>query len=146
MQLVFEDSLTDTLDAVNQVFFYGQPLLYAQREQAASWIAGRVGQKDAYHVLPAPTERDMSEGIVLFTGERFNSRASTAHILGEEAYRALRLLGSRQPEVIETQQRVRARLARVSRPICCPPRLQRYVLLRKVHRRADAQPGIRRAA
>lgn len=106
MKLVFDDSLTETLDAVNQVFFYGQPLLYAQREQAAGWIASRVGQKDAYNVLPAPTERDMSEGVVLFTGERFNSRASTAHILGEEACRALRLLGSRQPEVIETQQRV----------------------------------------
>ena len=44
MKLVFEDSLTDTLDAVNQVFFYGQPLLYAQREQAASWIASRVNK------------------------------------------------------------------------------------------------------
>lgn len=104
MKLIYEDSLSDTLDAVNQVFFYGQPLLYAQREQAAGWIAGRIGQKGSYRGLPAPTPRDFSERAVLFTGERTDSNAGTAHILGEEACRALSLLGSRQPEVIEKQQ------------------------------------------
>ena len=106
MKLVFEDSLAETLDAVNQVFFYGQPLLYAQREQAAGWIASRVGQKGSYRGLPAPTARDIKERAVLFTGERTDSNVGTAHILGEEACRALHLLGSRHAEVIETQHKV----------------------------------------
>ncbi len=118
MKLVYEDSLAATLDALNQVFFYGQPLLYAQREQAAEWIAGRIGQPSSYWGLPAPTARDFAEGAALFTGERTNSRAGTAHILGEEACRALHLLGSRQAQVVEAQHRMqsqwRARLEQSS--------------------------------
>ena len=114
MNLVYENSLNDTLDALNQAFFYGQPLLYEQREQVAAWIAGRVGRPGTYAGLPAPTPHDFDEGARMFTGERVHSRAATAHILGEEACRALSLLGSRRPEVEAAWQRaslgMRARL------------------------------------
>jgi hypothetical protein len=129
MNLVYENSLNNTLDAINQAFFYGQPLLYEQREQAAAWIATRVGQSGSYAGLPAPTPQDRSEGVRLFTGERLHSGAATAHILGEEACRALRLLGSRRPEVQAAWQRasqgMRARLQtaaqdeRYSGGYCC---------------------------
>jgi len=41
----------------------------------------------------APTEKDCAERIRLFTGERVVSGAGAAHVLGEEACRALLLLG-----------------------------------------------------
>jgi hypothetical protein len=46
----------------------------------------------------APTEQDFVEARV-FTGETIASRAATGHILGEEAIRALQLLGVKIPDV-----------------------------------------------
>lgn len=40
----------------------------------------------------APTEADFEKGVTLFTGETVRTRAGMAHILGEEACRALILL------------------------------------------------------
>ncbi len=47
--------------------------------------------------MPAPTEHDFSTGDAEFTGEKVRSRAATAHILGEEACRALILLRAKAP-------------------------------------------------
>ncbi len=93
MSLVRPDSLAATLDAVNQAFFFGRRLSEANRREAAAWIASRQGLPGAYHGMFAPTERDRRESIRLFTGESVATRAATAHILGEEACRALILLG-----------------------------------------------------
>ena len=57
--------------------------------------------------MPAPTEHDFATGVAVFTGERVRSGAATAHILGEEACRAVILLRVRLPEV-------RAALARAT--------------------------------
>ena len=99
MELVYSDSLGDTLDALNEAFFAGRRLTRSQRDQAAWWIAARQGQGRAYAGMPAPTEHDFAGGIAVFTGERVRSGAGTAHILGEEACRALILLRAPVPEV-----------------------------------------------
>jgi len=89
MNIVNQDSLSLTLDAVNEAFFYNEPLTRLQKEQVAEWIAGRQGKPGSYANMFAPTEFDLKEGARLFTGERVQSGAATRHILGEEACRVL---------------------------------------------------------
>jgi hypothetical protein len=103
---VSRGSLAATLDAVNEAFFYQRRLSASERTQAATWIASRQGMPDSYRgVMFAPTERDFREGIRLFTGETVRTRAGTAHILGEEACRALILLDARSSGVREALAR-----------------------------------------
>ncbi len=90
--IVNHDSLSLTLDTVNEAFFSQQPLTQLQKEQVAEWIASRQGKPGSYANMFAPTKFDFNEGARLFTGERVQSRAATSHILGEEACRALILL------------------------------------------------------
>lgn len=92
MRLVYPSSLAKTLDAVNQVFFTGQKLTKADRLEVARFIASRHGLKGSYANMFAPTEKDRERGIQLFTGEKMTSVGGSAHILGEEACRALHLL------------------------------------------------------
>lgn len=102
MAIVNPKSLAATVDAINEAFFFGRKLPAAERGEAARWIAGRVGMKKgerfcagSYRGMFAPTPEDFAGGIRLFTGERMPSRAGTAHILGQEACRAMILLDSR---------------------------------------------------
>jgi hypothetical protein len=92
MNIVNKSSLAATLDRINEALFYDRPLLKAQRQEAAEWIASRQGLKGSYRGLFAPTTSDYKQGAKVFTGERVNSGAATGHILGEEASRALLLL------------------------------------------------------
>lgn len=92
MKMLNTQSLAVTLDAVNSAIFYGQAISKAQREQVAKWIASRQGAKGAYANMFAPTKRDFDQGARLFTGEKIRSHAGVAHILGQEACRALMLL------------------------------------------------------
>jgi len=98
MQLVKEGSLALTLDAVNEALFVGRLVPRAARVEAATWIARRQGLPGSYASMFAPTEQDFIEARV-FTGETIASRAATGHILGEEAIRALQLLGVKTSEV-----------------------------------------------
>jgi len=96
--LINRASLSQTVDAINDAYFYGRTLAAAERGQAAQWIAERQGLDWAYGDTFAGFPAERSKGIVLFTGERIAS-ASARHILGEEASRALRLLCMRDRSV-----------------------------------------------
>jgi hypothetical protein len=85
------------LDAVNDALLHGATIPKKSRLEAAKWIAARQGLPGAYAGLFAPTEKDFRKGIRLFTGEKLGTRAGIAHILGEEAARALILLGTPHP-------------------------------------------------
>jgi hypothetical protein len=98
MRSVNEGSLALTLDAVNEAVFIGRRISRPVRVQAATWIAGRQGMPGSYADMFAPTQQDFA-GARLFTGETIASRAATGHILGEEAIRALQLLGVKTPGV-----------------------------------------------
>lgn len=93
MGLVNSESLGATLDAVNEALFFGQRLTKPDRAEVATWLASRQGLPRSYAGMVAPMERDYAEGVRVFTGEKIRSGAATGHILGEEALRALRLLG-----------------------------------------------------
>jgi hypothetical protein len=92
--LIQSASLSQTVDAVNAAVFDRQPLAVSQRKQVARWIASRQGLPGAYAETFAGFAAERDKGIVVFTGERITS-ASARHIVGEEACRALRLLGVR---------------------------------------------------
>ncbi|HEY3414965.1 MAG TPA: hypothetical protein VGM51_18175 [Armatimonadota bacterium] len=92
MSIVNPESLAATLDALNEALFEGRALSDKDRHDAAVWIACRQGLAGAYRGMPAPTAEDFAKGAKLFTGEAIRSRVGTAHILGEEACRALMLL------------------------------------------------------
>ena len=92
MSLVDTRSLAATVDAVHESLFFGRKLTKAQRKTAATWIAGRQGLPGSYASMFAPTERDRETGVRLFTGKSIGGGGGAAHILGEEACRALILL------------------------------------------------------
>jgi hypothetical protein len=99
MKIVNNNSLSQTLDVLNEIFFYEKSLLKTDKEQVAKWIAGRQGKKGSYASMFAPTERDFINSVKLFTGEKVSSYAAIGHILGEEASRALVILKSKDTEV-----------------------------------------------
>jgi hypothetical protein len=103
--IISPDSLAETIDALNDAFFYRRHLSKAERERVAKWIADRQGKPGAYADMFAPTKLDYERGIVLFTGERLNTQAGTGHILGEESCRALILLDAHATGVREALKR-----------------------------------------
>ncbi len=101
MRIIKTASLAETLDALNDAFFFERPVPKAEREKVAKWIAKRQGLPGAYAGMFAPTAKDFSKGVRLFTGERVASRAAAGHVLGEEACRALIKLNVRDKDVKE---------------------------------------------
>ncbi len=99
MGILVTDSLGATVDAVADAFFFGRKLDKTERESVAGWIAGRQGAERAYCGLFAPTKLDFETGFRVFTGERIASGAGTSHIIGEEAMRAMMLLGVRGKQI-----------------------------------------------
>ena len=87
------ESLAETLDAVNDAFFYERVLAESKRREVARWIAEMRGKPGSYAGMFTPTSIDRSNGVKVFTGEMVRSGAGIGHILGEEACRALILLG-----------------------------------------------------
>jgi hypothetical protein len=105
MGLVNTQSLNATLDAIDEAFFTGRRLSKADRVEAARWIAGRQGLPGSYQGMFAPTTRDFERGFQAFTGDRMRTRGGTAHVLSEEAARALMLLDVDEAAVREALRR-----------------------------------------
>jgi len=93
MVTINTESLAETLDDVNDAFFYERVLTESKRKEVAKWIAELRGKLGSYAGMFAPTSIDRSNGVKVFTGEMVRSSAAIAHVLGEEACRALILLG-----------------------------------------------------
>ena len=108
MKLVDPTSLGVTLDRLNEALFFGRKIAKADKEEAARWLAARQGLPGSYAGMFGVTEKDAAEGATVFTGEKVRSGAATRHILGEEAARALALLGVRSADVREAMERARA--------------------------------------
>jgi hypothetical protein len=99
MSLVHAASLAATVDAVGEALFFDLSTTKSDRIEAARWIAARQGLPRAYAGMFAPTDADFRNGLRLFTGETITTRAGVGHMLGEEACRALLLLGGRDAAV-----------------------------------------------
>ena len=96
--LVRQESLSQTLDAVEELAFENRTLSLDVRRFVARWIAARQGLPQAKSGTFAGFPSELRDGVVVFTGERF-TRASARHVLGEEACRVLRWLDVHEPEV-----------------------------------------------
>ena len=108
MVIVNTKSLAATLDSLNDAFFFEKRLSSGERTKAAQWIASRQGLAGSYRGMFAPTRGDFRQGIRVFTGEIVKSGAATAHILGEEACRAVILLGVADPGIGSALKRASA--------------------------------------
>ncbi len=95
------DSLMNTVDHINEQFLTGKRISPQEGLEAARWISTRQGKKGAYRTLYAPTQTDFGRGIHNFPGEKLTS-ASARHVLGQEAARAVWLLGSQDPIIKAT--------------------------------------------
>jgi hypothetical protein len=98
MIILDSTSLMKTVDNINDMYLQGDAITSDAGLEAARWIASQQGGKGSYRGMFAPTQLDFEQGIHLFTGEKL-AYASARHILGEEAARAVWLLG-RQDDVV----------------------------------------------
>jgi len=96
MTILNRQSVCETVDRVNAAVFFGKAVAKVDRQATAEFLASRIGQGGSYCGLPAPTPRDFTQPVRVFTGEAITSRAAKAHILGEEACRAMLLLQPRK--------------------------------------------------
>lgn len=76
MNITDANSLSVTLDRLNEAFFLGKCLPTSARAQAAKWLASRQGLPGSYAGMFAPTEKDIQRGIQVFIGEKVTSRAA----------------------------------------------------------------------
>ncbi|MCD4655998.1 MAG: hypothetical protein K8S87_00495 [Planctomycetes bacterium] len=101
MKLLHENSLALTVNAVNDIFKFGEKVSASEKKKTAEFIASRQGLKYSYAGTFAPTTKDLREGALLYTGERIKTGAATMHILGEESIRALCKLGVKNKKVAD---------------------------------------------
>jgi hypothetical protein len=104
MTILDSTSLMKTVDNINERFLFGEAISQEEGLEASRWIATRQGEKGHYRSLFAPTPSDFEHGIRLFTGEKLVC-ASARHIMGQEAARAVWLLGMADPAVQKAYQR-----------------------------------------
>jgi hypothetical protein len=104
-KILSEESLIETLDQLNEAFFFGNPIPVKDALAAARWLAGRQGLPGSYCGMFAMTEVDKSADFHLFTGEAVTSRAAARHILGEECSRNLLILNAPVENIQQAWQR-----------------------------------------
>jgi len=105
MGIVNEASLADTLNRLNEAFFYAQEIAVEEKTACARWLASRQGLHGSYAGMFAPTEDDTRRAIRLFPGETVASRAAARHVLAEETSRAILLLGINEANITQAWHR-----------------------------------------
>ncbi|RPI18951.1 MAG: hypothetical protein EHM58_03585 [Ignavibacteriae bacterium] len=111
MNIINPQSLSITLDNINEIYFYGKKISSSDKEKAAKWIASRQGLHGSYWGMFAPTDFDYKNGHILFTGEKITSGAGISHFSGEEACRALALLNGKHKSITEALDKAQAGLS-----------------------------------
>lgn len=101
MQIQDDLCLVDTLDTINETFFFNRPLSQRQRKEISHQIArlqGRSPHPSSFTGF-ALKDHEQRHGIRLFTGEKLRTQHPAVDILGVEACRALLLLGVDSDEI-----------------------------------------------
>jgi hypothetical protein len=101
MKLLNKTSLAQTIDNVNEAFFYGMKISKKDAGDVISWISSQQGTAYSYAGSFGVTAKDMKGKVYTFTGEQLTSPASMRHIIAEEASRVLiqlsKLTGKKVP-------------------------------------------------
>jgi len=92
MDYLETSSLSQTIDNISEALLFGFDINRGEKEKIANFLLDRHLAPGAYAGLFAPTESDMKQDLVLFTGEKIKSNAGRRHIMGEEASRILHKL------------------------------------------------------
>ncbi len=100
-----ENSLTETVDYLNDSFFWGKEIPQQEKSAVAHWLATRQGMEGSYAGMFAPCPIDYKNPLLMFTGEKITSGAGTGHILGEETCRALLKLDVKDDIVVDALKR-----------------------------------------
>jgi hypothetical protein len=119
MKILFPDSLTATLDALDEAFFRGQSLPQTLRAEVAAWLVGCQTQAGPDAGTFAPTETGHMEDVRLYSGEKLKTHFAAVHILSAEAARALLLLDVPTPGAREAIRRTDQRLRRACFATSC---------------------------
>lgn len=99
MAILDKTSVARTAAGVEDARLLGEAISKTDRTRTAMWLADRQGGKGCYHGLYVPAEGDMGPSMSLYTGEKVSSDGGRRHILGEEANRALVMLGHSHQKV-----------------------------------------------
>jgi hypothetical protein len=109
MTLLNKTSLAQTIDNVNEAFFYDKKISKAEANKIVKWICTRFGTEHSYNGSFGLTSKDMKAKVYTFTGERLQS-ASMRHIIAEEASRVLiqlsKITGKKIPEFIISSKKL----------------------------------------
>lgn len=92
MKYLDNNSLSKTIDNVSEAMLFGLEISENEKLEIADFIVDQHYRPDAYANTFAPTDRDLKQDLILFTGEKIKSRVGKCHIIGEEASRILRKL------------------------------------------------------
>ncbi len=92
MKFLDKISLYKTVDNVSEALLFGIRIDSNETLEIADFILNQQGKPLAYADTFAPTETDLENDLILFTGERITTGAGKCHMIGEEACRILRKL------------------------------------------------------
>lgn len=110
MILLNKTSLAQTIDNVNEAFFYRKKISKSEANDITRWICSRFNTEYSYNGSFGLTSKDMKSKIYTFTGERLSSPASLRHIMAEEASRVLiqlsEITGKKINELEQSSQRL----------------------------------------
>jgi len=85
-------SLFQTVDRVEEALLFGREITIDEKIDIANFIANRQGKPHAYANMFAPTDEDLKQDLILFTGEKITSRVGKCHMIAQEASFVLRKL------------------------------------------------------
>ena len=92
MKYLNTNSLFQTIDNVSDALMFGFAIDRDEKFKIADFVISRQGEPYAYADTFAPTEYDLRQDLILYTGEKIKSRVGKCHMIGEEACRLLRKL------------------------------------------------------
>jgi hypothetical protein len=99
MKLLNNKSLIQTVDNVSEALFFGLDISNDEKNEIANFIINQQGKPNTYANTFAPTEIDLKQDLILFTGDKIKSRVGKCHVIGEEASRVLRKLNLQNNKV-----------------------------------------------
>lgn len=99
MKYLDENSLFQTVDNVSEALLFDFDINPSEKLTIAGFILNQQGKPRTYANTFAPTETDLKQDLILFTGERIKTSAGKYHMIGEEACRILRKLNLQTKEI-----------------------------------------------
>jgi hypothetical protein len=99
MKYLVNKSLFKTIDNVSEALMFNLKIDTDEKFKISDFIINQQGKPYTYADTFAPTEVDLKNDLMLFTGEKIKTTAGKCHMIGEEAARVLRRLGLKNEKI-----------------------------------------------